>query len=131
MPSHLHSMNAPSLPSRSCSSFLGLGLGLGSTAAHAFRLGTLKVRGRNPALIIGLCARGHGGAVSTNNGNLVGRIDLLGLARRHPGALTTLAVALLLGEEGADPGVVNEVDSSAKGTEDDKVKEEAIVAGQS
>lgn len=128
---HLYSISIPSLLYRRCSRYLGLGLGLGSAAADAFRFGPLEVRGGNPALIIGLGARSDRGAIGTDDCNLVGRVDLLALARRHPGALTTLAVALLLREESADPGVVDEVDGSAKGTKDDKVKEEARGASQS
>lgn len=124
-------MNIPSPLYRRCSTCLGLGLGLGSAAADAFRFGPLEVRGGNPALVIGLGARSDRRAIGTDNCNLVGRVDLLALTRRHPGALTTLAVALLLREESADPSVVDEVDSSAKGTKDDKVKEKATGASQS
>ena len=82
------------------------------------------MRRGNPALVVSLCARSDGGSIGTNYRNLVGRVYLLALARRHPGALTTLAVALLLREEGADPSVVDEVNGSTKDAENDKVKEE-------
>ena len=54
---------------------------------------------------------------------MVGGIDNLGSAGGLLGALTTLAAALLLGEEGADPGVVNKVDGATKRTEDDEIEE--------
>ena len=83
--------------------------------------------GGDPALVesTGLCAAGDGRAVGTNDGNLVGGVDLLGLAGGALGALAALAAALLLGEESGDPGVVDEVDDAAEGGEEEEVEEDA------
>jgi len=113
----------PHYPQPITSTCLSLGLDLGRTATHALGFRALKVRGRDPALVVCLGARGDSRAVGTNDSNLVGRIDSLGSARRLLGTLTTLAAPLLLGEEGADPGVVDKVDSSAESAKDDKVEE--------
>jgi hypothetical protein len=83
------------------------------------------MRSWDPALIVGFSTRGDGRAVGTDNSDLVGGVDLLGATGRLLGALATLATALLLGEEGGDPGVVDKVDGSGKGTKDDKVQENA------
>lgn len=83
------------------------------------------MRGRDPALIV-LGARGDSRAISTNDSDLLGGIDLLGALGRLLGALTTLAAALLLGEEGGDPGVVDEVHGSSESTEEDEVEENAV-----
>lgn len=84
--------------------------------------------GGDPALVesTGLCATGDSRAVGANNGNLVGGVDLLGLAGGALGALATLAAALLLGEESGDPGVVDEVDDAAEGGEEEEVEEDAV-----
>jgi hypothetical protein len=84
------------------------------------------VRRRDPALIVRLCAAGDSGAVSADNGNLVGRVDLLGAERRLLRALAALAATLLLGEEGGDPGVVDEVRDSAEDGENDEVQEDTV-----
>ena len=104
---------------------LRLGLRLGGTAAHALSFRALKVGHRNPALVVGLCARCDGRAISTDDSDLIGGVDLLGLARGPLRALAALATALLLGEEGGDPSVVDEVADSTERTEDDQVKEDA------
>jgi hypothetical protein len=103
---------------------LDLGLGLGGTTANALGLRALQVRRRNPALIVRLCAGSDSGTISTNNGNLVGGVDLLGTKRRLLCALATLAAALLLGEEGGDPGVVDEVRDAAEDAKNDEVQED-------
>ena len=84
--------------------------------------------GGDPALVesTSLCAAGDGRAIGTNNGNLVGGVDLLGLAGGALGALAALAAALLLGEESGDPGVVDEVDDAAEGGEEEEVEEDAV-----
>jgi hypothetical protein len=84
------------------------------------------VRRRDPALIVRLCAAGDSGAVSADNGNLIGRVDLLGAERRLLRALAALAATLLLGEEGGDPGVVDEVRDSAEDGENDEVQEDTV-----
>ena len=84
--------------------------------------------GGDPALVesTGLCAAGDGRAIGANDGNLVGGVDLLGLAGGALGALAALAAALLLGEESGDPGVVDEVDDAAEGGEEEEVEEDAV-----
>jgi hypothetical protein len=104
---------------------LGPGLGLGGAATDALGFRALQVRRGDPALVVGLCAGGDSGAVGTNNSNLIGRVDLLGAERRLLRALATLAAALLLGEEGGDPGVVDEVGDSAEDAENNEVQENA------
>jgi hypothetical protein len=79
----------------------------------------------DPALIIGLGTSSDSRAISTNNSNLLGGVDLLGSLGRLLSTLATLAAATLLGEEGGDPGVVDEVDSSGESTEEDDVQEDA------
>ena len=83
--------------------------------------------GGDPALVEGtsLCAAGDGRAVGADDGNLVGGVDLLGLAGGALSALAALAAALLLGEESGDPGVVDEVDDAAEGGEEEEVEEDA------
>jgi hypothetical protein len=83
------------------------------------------VVGRDPGLIVGLSTAGNSRAVSTDNADLVGRVDLLGTTRRALGTFTTLAATLLLGEEGSDPSVVDEVDGTSEDTAEDKVEEDA------
>jgi hypothetical protein len=85
------------------------------------------VSGGDPALVEGtsLCAAGDGRAVGADDGNLVGGVDLLGLAGGALSALAALAAALLLGEESGDPGVVDEVDDAAEGGEEEEVEEDA------
>jgi hypothetical protein len=99
-------------------------LDLGGSTADALGLRALQVRGRDPALVV-LGARGDSRAIGTDNGDLLGGVDLLGALGRLLGALTTLAASLLLGEEGGDPGVVDEVDGSSEGAEEDEVEEDA------
>lgn len=99
-------------------------LDLGGSAADALGLGALQVRSGDPALVV-LGARGDRRAIGTDNSDLLRGVDLLGALGRLLGALTTLAAALLLGEESGDPGVVDEVDGSNEGAEEDEVKEDA------
>lgn len=101
-------------------------LSLGSAAADALGLGTLEMRGGDPALIVCLRSRGDSRAISTDDGNLVSRVDLLGLTRGPLRTLTTFATAALLREEGGDPGVVDEVDGPAKSAEEDEVQKDNL-----
>jgi len=78
----------------------------------------------DPARVV-LGAARDGGAISTDDGNLLGRVDLLGATGRLLRALTALAAATLLGEEGGDPGVVDEVDGATEGAQQDEVEEDA------
>lgn len=68
----------------------------------------------NPAFVVGLASRDAGGLragdVSVGSG-----LDLLGLAGR----------AASLGEQGLDPGLVDEVESSSEGTSEEEVQEDA------
>jgi hypothetical protein len=82
----------------------------------------------NPALVesTSLCAAGNGRAVGADDGNLVGGVDLLAPAGGTRGALAALAAAALLGEEGGDPGVVDEVADAAEGGEEEEVEEDAV-----
>ena len=106
-------------------------LALRPAAANTPSLRALQVSGGDPALVesTGLCAAGDGRAVGTNNGNLVGGVDLLGLAGGALGTLAALAAALLLGEESGDPGVIDEVDDAAEGGEEEEVEEDAKRGG--
>lgn len=81
--------------------------------------------GRDPRLIVGGGTAGDSRAVSTDNADLLSRVDLLGTARGALGALAALSATLLLREEGGDPGVVDEVDGTSKDTAEDEVEEDA------
>jgi hypothetical protein len=102
-------------------------LALRPAAANAPSLRALQVLGRDPALVesTSLCAAGDSRAVSTNDGDLVGGIDFLALAGGARGALAALAAAAFLGEEGGDPGVVDEVADTTEGGEEEEVEEDA------
>lgn len=80
------------------------------------------MRSRDPALIV-LRAGGDSRAISANNSDLLGGIDLLGALGGLLSTLTTLAAALLLGEKGGDPGVVDEETGTSEGAEEDEVEE--------
>lgn len=82
------------------------------------------MRGRDPALVV-LGAGSDSRTISTNNSNLLSGVDLLGALGGLLSTLTTLATTLLLGEESSDPGVVDEVDGSSEGAEEDEVEEDA------
>lgn len=81
--------------------------------------------GRDPGLIVGLSTAGDSRAVSTDNADLIGRVDLLGTTRRALGTLTALAATLLLREEGSDPSVVDKVDGTSEDAAENKVEEDA------
>jgi hypothetical protein len=91
------------------------------------------VVGRDPGLVVGSTTgqgtAGDSRAISTNNADLFGRVDLLAATGGALGTLTTLAATLLLGEESGDPGVVDEVDSTGKDTAEDEVEEDAVTRG--
>ena len=88
---------------------------------------------RDPALIIcllGLSTSGNSGAVCTNDRNLVFRSHgLLGTTGRTLGTLPTLSTTLGLWEEGLDPGLIDEVEGSGKGGEEEEVQENAANGG--
>jgi hypothetical protein len=106
-----------------------------STGCDALGLRARQVVGRNPGLIVGSTTgqstAGDSRAVSTDNADLLGRVDLLAATRGALGTLTTLAATLLLGEEGGDPGVVDEVNGTGKDTAEDEVKEDTVKTDQS
>ena len=81
--------------------------------------------GGNPGLVVGLSTAGDSRAVSTNDSNLVSGVDLLRATRGLLSALTALAASFLLGKEGGDPSVVDEVDGSSKDTSEDEIEEDA------
>lgn len=83
------------------------------------------MRSGDPARIESLGATGDGGSISAHNGDLVSGINALASTRRLLGALAALSTALLLGEEGRDPGLIDEVEGSGEGTEKDEVEEDA------
>lgn len=95
-------------------------------AANPLRLGALQVAGGDPALVVGLGAGGDGRAVGADDGHLVGRVDLLGLAGGALRALAALAAAALLREERRDPGVVDEVAGAAERGGEEEVEEDAV-----
>jgi hypothetical protein len=106
---------------------LGFRLGLGGTAANALGLRALQVGRGNPALVVRLGARGDSWSISTDNADLIGGVDRLGALGGLLRALAALAAALLLGEEGSDPRVVDEVEGAAESAENDEVEEDAGV----
>ena len=92
---------------------LRLGLA-GGPALYAFGDGTVDVVVGDPALVVGLVgARGHGGGLASGE-NLDGLVllDLLGALAR-------------LGEEGLDPGLVDEVEGAAEDSGKEEVEEDA------
>lgn len=97
-------------------------------ATYTSGLRTLQVTSGNPALVeaTSLSTGGNGRAVSADNGDLVSRVDLLALAGGAAGALASLAATLLLGEQSGDPGVVDEVDDAAEGSQEEEVEEDAV-----
>ena len=71
----------------------------------------------NPALIVSFSTRSNSWPISSNDRDLICWIDILGLARRFLGSFGALAAATLLWEQGGDPCAVDEVTSTAKGSE--------------
>jgi hypothetical protein len=103
-------------------------LALGPSAANPPGLRALQVLGGNPALVesTSLGTSGDSRAISANNRDLVGRVDLLSSLRRFLSALAALAAPLLLREQSRDPGVVDEVAGAAEGGEEEEVEEDAV-----
>jgi hypothetical protein len=85
------------------------------------------MRRGDPALVVRLRTGGNSRAISTHDSDLVRGVDVLGPPGGLLGTLTALATTLLLGEEGADPGVVDKVAGTTESAEDDKVKEDTRV----
>lgn len=84
----------------------------------------IDMMGRDPALIIRLRTTRHSRSIGTQNPDLLTRIHLLGPMSRLPGPLATFALAALLGEEGRDPSVVDEVEGSHEGDCEEEVEKE-------
>ncbi len=96
-----------------------------SPALHTLRLRPIDVVCGDPALVISLCPRGHRWPVSSNNGHLISRVDLLRLARRFLCALSALSTTALLREQSADPGAVDKVAGASEGGAKEQVEEDA------
>jgi hypothetical protein len=94
------------------------------------RLRAIDMAVRNPALVICFLSQRtsrNSRSISTNDRNLIlGRNRSLTSTRRTLGALTTLASALGLWEQGLYPGLVDEVESSSEYTGDDEVEKDAV-----
>jgi hypothetical protein len=103
-------------------------LALRPAAAHAPGLRALQVSGGDPALVEGtsLCAASNSRAIGANDRDLVSGVDLLALAGGTASTLAAFAAAALLGEQGSDPGVIDEVADAAESGEEEKVEEDAV-----
>lgn len=82
---------------------------------------------RNPALVICRGFRGHRWSIGSNDGDLISRINLLRLAGRFLGAFAALASTALLGEQGTDPGAVNEIACASEGSAEKEIEEDTVV----
>lgn len=102
---------------------------LGPTTANPLGLGSLQVRGWDPALIV-FGARCHSWAIFADDGSLINWVDGLGAARRFLRTLAAFAAALLLREESRNPGVVDEVAGPTEAGGEEEVQEDAVM-GQS
>ena len=103
----------------------GLASGLGA-ALHSPGLWPLEVVLWDPALVVSRRGGGNGGAISADNADLLGWIDFLGSLGRALCALATLTASLLLGEQGGDPSLVNEIAGTSKSASEDKVEEDTV-----
>jgi len=80
----------------------------------------------DPRLIVSFRTGCDSRTVSTDDGDLVGGVDLLAAAGRLLGAFAALAAAALLWEERGDPGCVDEVAGSAESGGEEKVEKNAV-----
>lgn len=78
----------------------------------------------NPGLVVLRSGR-DSRAISTDNSDLLSRVDLLDASGRLLSTLAALATTLLLGEEGGNPGIVDEVNGSTERSKEDQVQEDA------
>ena len=78
---------------------------------------------RNPTLIVGFCTRCHSWTISSNDRDLIRRVDLLRLTRRFLGPFAAFAAASLLWEKCSDPRAVDEVTGTTEGSEQEEVQE--------
>lgn len=85
------------------------------SALHPLSLRPVDVMRGDPAFIIGHSARSNSRPISAENRDLVGWVDLLGLAGGPLGSFAAFAATTLLGEEGGDPGAVDEVEGPDEG----------------
>lgn len=103
---------------------LTLDFRLRSAAPDTLSLRALQMGSGDPAFIVGLCTGSNSRSISTGNSNLVSGIDLLASAGGAFGTLATLATALLLRKQSGNPGVVNKVDGSGEGSEENNIEED-------
>lgn len=80
----------------------------------------------DPRLIICFCTCCHSWAISTDDRDLLCRVDFLRAASRPLCALTTFASTTLLREQSGDPCLVDEEDGSAEGCCQEEVKEQTV-----
>ena len=81
--------------------------------------------GWDPAFVISFGARGNRRSISTNNRNLISRVDFLRLARGALSPLATFTTTALLGEKRGNPGAVDEIAGSEEGGQEEEVQEYA------
>ena len=81
---------------------------------------------RDPALIVSFGARSDRRAIGTQDRDLITRIDLLAALSRALRTIAALSTTSLLRKQRRDPGVVDEVDGSAKEGEEEEVEEDAV-----
>jgi len=85
---------------------------------------------RNPALIIRLLRLStsrNSRSISPNDRDLIlGRNGSFGTSGRTLSALATFSSAFGLWEEGCDPGLVDEIEGTSEGGEEEEVKENTI-----
>lgn len=82
---------------------------------------------RDPTLIVCLRTRCHSWSIRSQNTHLVRRINFLRATRGALSAVAAFASARFLGEEGGDPGVVDEVACASEDSEEEEVEEDACI----
>lgn len=86
---------------------------------------------RDPAFIISsLTPTRDGRSISSHNTDLIIRIHLLSPRSGFARAGSVFAATFVLGEEGRDPGVVDEIDCSREEAEEEEVEEDAVDCGR-
>ena len=87
----------------------------------------------DPTLIVRFrrCTARDGGAIGAQDGHLIARIDAFAARCGFAGAggVFTASGAAFLGEEGGDPGAVDEVTCAAEDGGEEEVEEEAVERG--
>ena len=88
----------------------------------------------DPTLIVRFrrCTARDGGAIGAQDGHLIARIDAFASRGGFAGAggVFTASGAAFLGEEGGDPGAVDEVTCAAEDGGEEEVEEEAVERGE-